>query len=100
MEWGGGEDILWIFYAIRISLYIIECVYFKTLPLHTINIITNIDDNLKSLMNKNIILVKHQNSRIYTERTTLILSIHVIACRFFFLRQIVKGFGGHDYKLQ
>lgn len=81
---GGGEDILWIFYAIRISLYIIECVYFKTLPLRTINIITNIDDNLKSLMNKNIILVKHQNSRIYTERTTLILSIHVIACRFFF----------------
>lgn len=54
VEWGGGYfmDIN----AIRIFLYIIE-----KLTLRTIDILKNIDDNIKSLMNKNIILVTLQN---------------------------------------
>lgn len=54
VEWGGGYfmDIN----AIRIFLYII-----KKLTLRTIDILKNIDDNIKSLMNKNIILVTLQN---------------------------------------
>lgn len=59
--------------AIRIFLYIIKCMYFKKLPLRTIDILKNIDDNIKSLMNKNIILVTLQNSWIYHKSTTLII---------------------------
>lgn len=61
VEWGGGGYFMDI-NAIRIFLYIIKCMYFKKLPLRTIDILKNIDDNIKNLMNKNIILVTLQNS--------------------------------------
>lgn len=57
VEWGGGGGYFMDINAIRIFLYII-----KKLTLRTIDILKNIDDNIKNLMNKNIILVTLQNS--------------------------------------
>lgn len=87
---GGGGYFMDI-NAIRIFLYIIKCMYFKKLPLRTIDILKNIDDNIKSLMNKNIILVTLQNSWIYHKSTTLIIFIHVNACGVFFYAKYVKN---------
>lgn len=53
---GGGGYFMDI-NVICIFFYIIKCMYFKKLFLCIIDILKNIDDNIKSLMNKNIILV-------------------------------------------
>lgn len=60
VEWGGGIFYGYLRYT-HFSLHN-KCMYFKKLPLRTIDILKNIDDNIKSLMNKNIILATLQNS--------------------------------------